>query len=82
MAKKLFKSPATDLRDKTPKIRCEVTYRVSYEYNGGIVIEGEWYNGFEVPPPLLASGYKLVGIGVGLQLNARPPLATARLVKI
>jgi hypothetical protein len=57
-------------------------YAVSYEYNGGIVIADKWYKGYEVPPPYLPVGYKLVGIGVGLQLNARPPLATARLKPI
>jgi hypothetical protein len=57
-------------------------YAVSYKYNGGTVIDGKWYEGYEVPPPILPTGYKLVGIGVGLQLNASPPLATARLKPI
>jgi hypothetical protein len=76
VSKKLFKSPVTDLRGHAPTEREEVTYDVSYTYNGGIVIDGEWYDGVEVPPPLLLPGYGIVGIGVGLQLNACPPQAT------
>lgn len=54
----------------------EVTYPVSYRYNGGIIVEGEWYEGHEVPKPDVPEGWELVNIGVGLQLNARPPYAT------
>jgi hypothetical protein len=53
-----------------------VTFPVSYRYNGGIVIDDEWYAGYEVPPPVVPAGFELVGIGCGLQLNARPPYAT------
>jgi hypothetical protein len=74
--KKLFKCTPTDLRGYHPTEREEVTYDVSYVYNGGITVDGEWYDGFEVPAPVLAPGYVLVGIGVGLQLNACPPYAT------
>lgn len=77
-----FHCPATELRGEATKDGKEVQYAVSYEYNGGIVISGKWYKGFKVPPPILPYGYKLVGIGVGLELNAKPPLATARLVPI
>ena len=54
----------------------EITYPVSYEYNGGIIIDGKWYKGYDVPKPDVPVGYELVDIGVGLQLNARPPYAT------
>jgi len=73
-----FKCPPTDLRGYWGEGK-EVTYAVSYSYNGGIVIENKWYDGYEVPPPLLPAGYAIVGIGVGYQLNARPPLATGYL---
>lgn len=53
-----------------------VQYPVSISYNGGIVIEDEWYSGYEVPPPIVPDGWELVSIHCGLQLNARPPLAT------
>lgn len=59
----------------------EVKYPVSYNYNGGIVIENRWYDGFIVGQPLLPKGLELQSIGVGLQLNATPPLATAILVR-
>jgi hypothetical protein len=78
---KLYKCPPTDLRGFRDD-RQEVMYAVSYTYNGGITIGDEWYDGYEVPPPLINPGYKLVGIGVGLQLNAQPPLATAVLRRI
>ena len=61
---------------------CLVTFPVSYNYNGGIVIDGEWYEGVEVPDPVVPEGYKLKSIGVGLQLNANPPYATMYLEKV
>lgn len=68
---------------KVGKNSYEVTYPVSYKYNGGYVMHGDdqWYAGFYVPEPVVPAGWKLVGIGVGLQLNARPPYATMLLVK-
>lgn len=75
--------------------RCEVTYPVSYSYNGGVYInpdgtldysyrntDSKWYDGVKVPSPVIPKGYELVGIGVGLQLNAFPPYATKVLRKI
>ncbi len=59
----------------------EVQFPSSYRYNGGTIIDGEWYDGYEVGDPIVPAGFKLVGLGVGLQLNAHPPLATQRLVK-
>jgi hypothetical protein len=56
-----------------------VTYPVSYRYNGGTIIEDEYYEGFEVVKPSTPKGYELVGIGCGLQLNAHPPYATSYL---
>ena len=53
-----------------------VTYPVSIRYNGGIIIKGKWYDGFKVPPPIIPKGFELVGIGVGLEMNCQPPLAT------
>ena len=60
----------------------DVTYPVSYRYNGGIVIKDQWYAGYEVPPPEIPQGWQLADIGVGLQLNAKPPYATMRLEPI
>jgi hypothetical protein len=82
--------PATDLRGVEKKRNgqlldsVEVYYAVSCRYNGGYTRDGddEWYTGFEVPPPILPEGYKLKSLGVGLQLNARPPYATALMVRI
>ena len=56
-----------------------VTYPVSYTYNGGIIVDGKVYSGFTVPAPKVPKGFKLKGIGCGLQLNAKPPYATAYL---
>ena len=58
-----------------------VEYGVSYNYNGGIVKDGKWYTGYDVPPPLLPEGTEIYDMGFGLQFNACPPLATGRLVK-
>lgn len=79
--------PQPDLRGRELKIKkgrtsIEVTFPVSYRYNGGIVLPEGWYPGYEVPPPILPDGYKLVSLGVGLQLNCRPPYATMLLKKI
>jgi len=82
-----FHCPAPDLRgqERTKQGKLldsvEVTYPVSYRYNGGTIIDDEWYTGYEVPPPILPDGYELVNIGVGLQLNARPPYATMLMKK-
>jgi len=56
-----------------------VSYPVSYRYNGGISIDGKWYEGYKVAKPKVPKGFKLVGIGIGLQLNAQPPYATTYL---
>lgn len=75
-----LKVAAPDLTSKAkPGERVMVTYPVSITYNGGAVINGQWYSGYEVPPPIVPRGYKLVGLGVGLQMNAHPPYATAML---
>ena len=39
------------------------------------------WGGFEVPPPIVPEGYKLVSIGIS-QTNTRPPFATQFLKKI
>ena len=59
-----------------------VTYPVSYRYNGGIIIDGKWYEGYTVPRPKVPKGFELVSIGCGLQLNAHPPYATSYLKPI
>ena len=73
-----FKCPVPKLRRMKKNLLGEgaVTYPVSYRYNGGIVVDGKWYEGYEVPPPKIPKGFELVGLGLGLQLNARPPIAT------
>lgn len=53
-----------------------VTFPVSYKYNGGIFIDGEHYEGYEVTKPKVPDGFELKSIGCGLQLNAHPPYAT------
>jgi hypothetical protein len=53
-----------------------VSFPVSYRYNGGVIIEGEHYDGVDVPDPIIPHGYTLKGIGVGLNLNIVPPYAT------
>lgn len=58
-----------------------VHYPVSYSYNGGMVKDGKWYQGWIVNDPIVPAGYELVSIAVGLQLNADPPLATMYLRK-
>ena len=52
------------------------------EVPGDIVEKGEWFAGYEVPPPIVPEGFKLVGIGIGLCLNSAPPRATAILRQI
>ena len=56
-----------------------IHYTVSYDYNGGMVVDDKWYQGYKVPSPIIPKGYALVSIGVGLQMNAKPPFATAYL---
>lgn len=77
-----FAYPATDLTSKAkPNKKVTVTYAVSYSYNGGIVENGEWFAGYDVPPPIVPEGYELRSLGMGLELNAHPPRATALLVQ-
>jgi len=45
----------------------------SVSYNGGTIINGEWYEGITVKPPVVPEGYELRSIGCGAQLNAKPP---------
>ena len=57
-----------------------VTYPVSYDYNGGTVIDGKWYKGYKVVGKLkVPKGFTLSSIGCGLQMNGRPPFATVYL---
>ncbi len=64
-----------------PKLGKLVTFAVSYVYSGGITVDGQWYAGYHCPAPTVPSGYKLVDVGFGLELNSRPPRATARLMR-
>jgi hypothetical protein len=57
----------------------QVVFPVSYSYNGGMEYKGQWYKGFKVPRPKVPKGWELIDIGVGLQLNARPPFSTMAL---
>lgn len=59
----------------------EVVFPTSYRYNGGIAVDGKWYDGFEVPSPDVPNGYELISLGVGLQLNEKPPYCTMLLRK-
>lgn len=83
---KLKKYPRSVITEKTKGEKWGkgklVTFSVSQVYNGGITIDGEWYNGVSVPPPKIPKGYKLIGIGIGYQLNCVPPYATQLLQKI
>ncbi len=80
---KFFPWPQPDLtRFAKPGKSVEVQYPVSYCYNGGTIINDEWYAGYEVPPPIVPPGFKLVDICVGFQFNAHPPLATVILKPI
>ncbi len=69
------------LADITKGKSIEVSFPVSCTYNGGITISGEWYDGYDVPNPDVPEGWEIVSIGVGLQLNARPPYCTRLLCK-
>jgi len=59
-----------------------VTFPVSYTYNGGVIVGGEWYKGIKVPLPDVPVGYKLVELTIGYNLNSVPPLKTMLLKKI
>jgi hypothetical protein len=59
-----------------------VRFPVSYRYNGGCIIDGDWYPGVEVPEPLIPKGYELVGLGCGLAFYCQPPESTQYLQKI
>ena len=78
---KTVNHPPTDLTKYVGKTKpVKITYAVSYKYNGGIVVGDEWCVGFDVPLPVVPKGYELKSAGVGLDLNFRPPRATAYLV--
>lgn len=80
---KYFKLPAPIVEFKGPKWGKGkiVTYPVSYRYNGGTIINDEWYDGYEVPPPIVPEGFRLINIAIGLQLNAHPPYASMLMQK-
>lgn len=70
---------APDLRylaDKAGKHDVPVSIPVSYAYNGGVLVHGCVFAGYEVEPPILPEGCELVDMAVGLNLNVAPPKAT------
>ena len=62
----------------------------SIRYNGGIILDkdgnpdpnGEWYDGYEVPSPVIPAGYELKSIHTLSELNARPPYHSMLLRKV
>jgi hypothetical protein len=80
----LYKTKQQDLtKTKIKKSgMTEVRVDTSYEYNGGIVLDGKHYKGYECPEPLLPEGYELKSQHCGLDLNAMPPKSLMWLVKI
>jgi hypothetical protein len=60
----------------------EVSFAVSYTYNGGTVYRERWYKGYKCQPPIIPDGYRLVDIGVGHEMNSHPPRATYKLERI
>lgn len=78
-----FLCPAPNLIGKEqPGKSVKVTYPVSIYYNGGTVVDGKWYSGYMVPDPIVPKGFKLVDMGIGLELNAHPPRCTMALQPI
>jgi hypothetical protein len=61
--------------------RVEVSFPVSCDYNGGIVINDKWYEGIIVPEPEVPNEHELQSIYVGLNHNTIPPTKTMLLVK-
>jgi len=80
MARKRLPKPVPEIGEKWCNSYL-VTYPVSYRYNGGIVVNGKWHEGYLVPRPHVPKGYMLTGIGCGFQMNARPPQATCMIVR-
>lgn len=78
METEFMKMPAPVL----PAREGKVSYPVSYAYNGGTIIAGKFYAGYEIPPPVIPAGFKVVELYMALQHNAHPPLKTVKLVRI
>lgn len=64
-----------------PKKEGKVKFPVSYRYNGGTIVDGKWHEGFEVGDPVVPDGYELISLGIGLELNSKPPVCTMYLQK-
>jgi len=80
--KELYEMPAPVISALTGRRRRkEISYPVSYRYNGGVIIDGELYAGYKVPPPIVPAGHTLTNRQCGLQLNAEPPHAMSTLTK-
>lgn len=56
-----------------PNKAVHVKVNESCTYNGGTVIDGAWYSGITVQPPIVPEGYELRSIGCGAEMNAKPP---------
>lgn len=74
---KYFVCAAQNFTDKAkPGESVKVNVQHGISYNGGTVIDGKWYAGYEVPAPIVPEGYELVSEYVGSELNAHPPYVT------
>ena len=72
-----FVCKTPDFRGKEkPNKRVKVDVPHGISYNGGTVVKGKWYSGFEVPEPIIPEGYELASDYCGSQLNAHPPYVT------
>ena len=71
----------TKVFDGKRHTRKKVNVNCSYTYNGGVIIDGVLYAGYECLEPILSPGDKLVPLSTGLQLNSRPPTREMMLVR-
>jgi len=78
-----YKVKGDDLRGKESADN-DVLVKIhhSINYNGGTVVDGKWYAGYEVDRPIVPKGYELFSIGEGSQLNAHPPYTMMILRKV
>lgn len=69
-----YQWPQQDFTSKAkPNKAVHVKVNESCTYNGGTVIDGAWYSGITVQPPIVPEGYELRSIGCGAEMNAKPP---------
>ena len=73
-----FFVPGQDFTKTARSKPVRVYVKKSYLYNGGAIINNEWYPGYEVGDPIVPDTHELVyDIGCGWEMNARPPVAVA-----